>query len=294
MYARSNVGLNGFDRTLPHGMRVAHIYIGQDGPDARTATLDETRADFAETHGYSEVRFESRDQMLASARAGWNAELYDALQRMMTRGRQVLSVGAGMGEREALFASEGYDVVASDFLDTALDEVRRLFPELRTMCVDILDPGEIGRFDDILVAALDYALDDERFEQALRQASRLLNPDGRVILVQRYHDNLATRCIDQLLLPLWARRRRSHGFYLVRKPHGYRRRRREIVVLANRAGYRVGRRDYAGYGVELTRFGLDLKAPRFYRMAQSLDRRLHILTTATIFELLPMTDRSIA
>ncbi len=168
-----------------------------------------------------------------------------------------------------------------------MDETARLFPELETREIDILRAHGEPEFDDALVAGLDYALDDDQLVMALLAVRSFLRSGGRVVLVHSYRDTLGARLVDGVLLPLWARSRRRRGIDLVRKPHGYRRSTRDVRRLAARAGLVTGRTRRAGHAAELTRVGLNLKAPGLYETLRRIDARLGQLNTATVLELLP-------
>jgi SAM-dependent methyltransferase len=271
--------------------RLAHTYVAVDDEGPARTTLDVTPVDFAETMRYRTDKFETEDDFLAYCKGGWRPEVHEALARVLRRERSILSIGSGLGEHEVPFARAGYDITASEIVPGALQQAARFFPELKTRFLDVLDPDLSVRYDDVLVASLDYVLDDEQLERLLLNVKLLLRPRGRLIFVQRYNDNLATWAIDEVFQPLWARwqRARRPWLGLVRKQHGYRRTRREIETMANRLGYRLGRVEHAGFGAELQRIGIDLKLPRAYAVVRRLDRLVHVFNVATLFEFLPET-----
>lgn len=179
----------------------------------------------------------------------------------------------------------GFNVVASDIVDHTLDEARRLFPELQTRYFDVLHPSGDEMYDDVLIAALDYALDDAQLESALANVCRYMRPGGRVVLVLRYRSTPAMWLIDRALLPAWAALRRRRGHPLRRRPQRYRRSVREVLALAQRSGYRANVAGHAGYAAELARIWLDLKAPRLYDLARRMNERVPMLNTATVLVL---------
>ncbi len=91
-------------------MRVGHAYVERGGGNA----VDATRADFAASLGDRELG--DRDAALAHARRGWHPELHAVLRELLDPSRRILSVAAGRGLHEAVLASEGYRVVASDLV----------------------------------------------------------------------------------------------------------------------------------------------------------------------------------
>ena len=271
-------------------MRLAHDYLVVASPEHRVrATLDRDAEDFAERMGYTAGRFATRDELLAAGEEEWVRELHGALRELLVPERRTLSVGSGYGEHEVQLAVAGYRIVATDIVEQALADAARLFPELETRRFDVLAPDPDERWDDILVASLDYALDDTELELALRNCRSLLAPGGRVILVHRYRDTPGTWLIDRVLVPAVAVASRvKTRARIVRREHGYRRTGRELLDLTDRSGLRVARVRSAGYGMELTRVDLHRRAPAVYRLLQRADRRLRIFNNATVFELIPV------
>ena len=269
-------------------MRVGYDYV----PTGEREALDRTADDFAKTMGYANAASETRESLLARTREQWVRELHEALAELLEPGRSVLSVGSGLGEHELPFHIAGYDVTASDIYDGALEPAAQHFPGFKTRRFDLLEPDTSIRYHDVVITSLDYALDDAQLRRALQNARRVLLPGGRLVFVQRYNDNLATKVIDRLLVPLMARavqlkaRLTKRGTGLVRRQHGYRRSRSEIVALAESSGYRVGRVAYAAFAMELARVGLQAVPPLFALMRRA-DRRLHVFNSATVFELIP-------
>jgi SAM-dependent methyltransferase len=247
--------------------------------------------------GYESGRFATREELLASADMDWARELSAVLRELLVPARRTLSIGSGFCEHEALLAVAGYRIVASDIVDHAMADAARLFPELETRHFDVLDPDTGERWDDVLIASLDYAFDDAQLERALRNMRALLEPGGRVILVHRYQDTLGTRLVDRVLSPLLALTIRAKarltrsGVRIVRREHGFRRTRGEMRALARRSGFRIGRVRSAGFAVELTRIDVHRRAPALYRLARRADRRMRTFNIATVLELVPEQDQ---
>lgn len=259
------------DERLHAIARLAHKYV-----PAGPATLDRSPDDFAATIHVAEFGYPSRAAYLADDPL-WMRETRTALEQLLTRDRTILSVGSGHCHHEVRLTLAGYTVTASDLFP--LNHVAALFAELPTRVVDVL-AATAGSYDDVVAVGVDYALDDRQFAVMLGNLRELLRPGGRLILGLAYTDNPATRLIDRWLHPWWARR---HGL-AVRKPHGYRRSRREVRAAASRAGFRPGRTVYAGHAMELTRVGLHLANLRLFEVARRIDRRVHLLNNVTVFE----------
>ena len=271
-------------------MRLAHSYVDAADARAEQETLPAGAGEFATHMGYARDAAPTREAFLAAADERWMVELRDALAELLARDRSVLSVGSGRGEHEVSLHLAGFDIVASDVIEGTLDDAVRLFPGLRAIRFDVLAPDIDAAYDDLLATGIDYALDDAQLRTLFATARRVTRPGGRVILVHRYPDTVATRAIDRIGLPAWAgarnlyHRARGDGARVVRREHGWRRSGAEIRALARECGFRPGRVRHAAYAMELAR----LPAPSMaMRAAVHVDRRLHVVNSATVYELLP-------
>lgn len=265
-------------------MRIAWKYVpavvGRSG-------RDRTPSDFTETAGPSPA-FATREELLSAAASGTTGELLGVLRTVLARERTVLSLASGSAVHEAALAAEGYRVVASDFAPEQAARAAQLVPELVVRRIDALDPPRGERFDD-LAHWIDYALDSEELDRLLAGAHALLAQSGRLLLTHTYRDTVATRLIDQVLLPLWARPRlagkRPGEPRLIRKQHGYRRTERELVAAARGHGFELKRRFPFWYGHELLRLGVDMRAPRLYGFLCRTFRRLGVFPYGVLLEL---------
>jgi SAM-dependent methyltransferase len=268
-------------------MRLGHSYVEDRDARAGQIALPRDRDAFAAHMRYDQETVASREAFLATTAQPWVIEVRAALRELLDPDRAALSIGSGRGEHEVALHLEGYDIVASDLVDDALDDACRLFPGFRAMRFDVLAPDvEEAMFDDLLATGIDHALDDDQLRTLFASARRITRPGGRVILVHRYRDSVVTRLVDQVLLPAWAlsRNLRRGGTRLVRRQHGWRRTRSEIRALARECGYDTGRVRHAAFAMELAR----LPVPRgVLRAVARVDRRLHAFSSATVFEFLP-------
>jgi SAM-dependent methyltransferase len=271
-------------------MRLAHSYV--DAADARAGqlTLPAGAGEFATQMSYAREAAPTREAFLAAAGERWMVELRGVLAELMARDRSVLSIGSGRGEHEVPLHLAGFDIVASDVVDGALDDAVRLFPGFRAIRFDALEPDVEAAYDDLLATGIDSVLDDAQLRTLFATARRVTRPGGRLILVHRYRDNAATRLIDQLGLPAWAatynlyHRARGDGVRAVRREHGWRRSGAEIRALARDCGFAPGRIRHAAYAMELARLPVPAAV---MRVAVRADRRLHVLHSATVYEFLP-------
>jgi len=189
------------------------------------------------------------------------------------------------------YVLEGFDIMTSDVVDSGAPS-RRLFPALRFRTFDILKPDPIGAFDDVLITGLDFYFADDDFSRLFANTQALLRPGGRLLFTLRYRDNAATWLIDRIGIPASCAMRRMASVlgvsrrHWVMKRHGYRRSMREVVRMAARHSFRLGRVRHAGFGVELTRVYIDRLAPPLYALIRAIDRRLHVFNNAIVFEFL--------
>ncbi|MDZ7677997.1 MAG: class I SAM-dependent methyltransferase [Acidimicrobiales bacterium] len=116
----------------------------------------------------------------------------------LTPGR-ALDVACGEGRNAVWLAEQGWDVVATDFSDVAIDKARRI-AEHRGVTIDLrvadavtgdgFDPDGDGvePFDLIVVAYLQ--LPDDQLAVALARAATLLAPGGTILVIGHHLDNL--------------------------------------------------------------------------------------------------------
>ena len=103
--------------------------------------------------------------------------------RIDVRAAQVFDVGSGTGFYLELWREMGASgVTGCDLTEIAVDRLRSALPWARTLRLDISAPlpeSELGRYD--VVSAFDvlfHIVEQERYEQAIRNASDLLRPGG--------------------------------------------------------------------------------------------------------------------
>ena len=279
-HRRRQPSLTGAAADTVRRMRVGYKYVPADEGGSVRTEVDSTPEEFAETMAYESGRYRSAEDFLAQHSDRWVLELHEALRDLLDKDRTVLSIGSGAGEHEALLAQEGYDIVASDIVEEAMKDAASLFPNLRVARFDVFDGAPPVAPDDVLVTGIDFYFDDAQTHRLFHRLRDITPRGGRVIFTLRYRANPATWLIDRIGLPALAAAQRVRGRRLVRKAHGFRRSERAIRAFATGAGFEVGRVRRAGYAVELERLGIS--SGHLTR----LDRRLGILTIATVFELL--------
>ena len=116
-------------------MRIAWKCVPAEQAQGRDH-IDATPAEFAATMGYDRRRYQSPSEFFAFHSGPWIHELHAALAEMLDRHRSVLSIGSGECEHEVPFVLEGYDILASDVVDSGARSCPPLslasFPECLT------------------------------------------------------------------------------------------------------------------------------------------------------------------
>jgi ubiquinone/menaquinone biosynthesis C-methylase UbiE len=98
----------------------------------------------------------------------------------------VVELGAGTGKLTERLLELGHDVLATDPLDAMLQHLRARHPDLRTATASAEAVPVATRTVDTVVAAQAFHWFDA--EKALREAARMLKPEGRIALVWNERD----------------------------------------------------------------------------------------------------------
>ena len=114
--------------------------------------------------------------------ARYRARIVELLERHRSLGSQLVSVGAGNGFTEAALAAAGWDVLATDPAETALQRCRA--KGLATARVDVLKPITIRGFDTVYCdGVLGHLWEPSRGCTRAWQAFAALGRPGAVCLV---------------------------------------------------------------------------------------------------------------
>lgn len=280
-------------------MRIGHDYLLVERGQPAETSIARTRDEFVRDNAYQNAgELTSREVFLRSSRyfARWVREAHEVYEAILRDAGRILSIGSGVGEHDVLLHLSGIDVISTDLLPGVSSPTQLLFPEMRFGTLDALDENAYGffDFDSILVTGLDYALDEQTlhrfFDICRRSLSRSSTAAPRLVFTIRYRDNLLTRLIDDIVLPLEAHIRcRVTGskYRVVRKQHGYRRSIRQVLRIAHEHGFAARSIRYAGFGVEYERSAIFRRLPGFLWVARHFDRLLHIGCNCAILELSP-------
>lgn len=280
-------------------MRLAYSYQKCHSPHLFRSTLDETASDFGESLKEKETiekvhSWEDFEKAFFSQ--FWVQDFHRVLGQVLQKDRKTLSIGSCFGENEAPFIKQGYDLVCSDINENVIHHMKRVFGEDRFIFLDIFHPPkERNAYQDLLITGLDYAFDDGKTREIFKSCRHLLDAstakDGRLLFTLRYQDSLATKCIDLGLLPLenglkntMMAMKGTRTRYL-KKMHGFRRSRHEIVQMAREEGFFLERVFHGGYGVELMRSGFFANNAHFVKkLIRRTDAHLKLFNNLTLFE----------
>jgi SAM-dependent methyltransferase len=102
-------------------------------------------------------------------------------------GRRALVVGCGLGADSEFVAGLGFDTVAFDISATAIQAIRRRFPDtpVRYLAADLLDPPPQwhGAFDLVIESLTVQALPDPPRGQAITNVARFVAPGGTLLVI---------------------------------------------------------------------------------------------------------------
>jgi SAM-dependent methyltransferase len=129
---------------------------------------------------YNRACYELRREVLARALAEAGFE---------PAGRTVLDVGCGTGFFTAWYLSRGAKVTGMDIAPTSVERLRARHPEARFVLSDVSEVALAERY--ALVNAFDvlyHITDDARWERAVRNLARAVEPGGLLLLTDTFAD----------------------------------------------------------------------------------------------------------
>jgi hypothetical protein len=273
-------------------MRIGHKYYLVATSAGGRRSMARSAAEHVEENHYDRYRFDTPQEFLRSSLyPRWVREVHHCYVELLGGSREVLSVGAGMGEHDVLLHLAGFSVISTDLVAGVNAQAARLFPGLRCAQLDVLDPSALATYasDAALITGLDSGLGDGEMDVLFRNLAAMLarspHPEPRLVLTLRYRDNLLTRLIDTVVLPCEAHLRRlgKPGNRVLKKVHGYRRSAGDLVRLSRPHGLVLRRTRFAGFAVELDRSAVLRRIPA----RAAVDRRLHVASNCVVLEFVP-------
>lgn len=144
------------------------------------------------------------ERLYAEARLGQVAMPWDrgeprpalaawARERQLTgAGRRALVVGCGLGADAEYLAELGFDTVAFDIAESAIEIARSRFPDspVRYRTADVLDPPAewVRAFDFVLEIYTVQALPDPPRRQAIANVAEMVGPGGTLLVIAAARD----------------------------------------------------------------------------------------------------------
>lgn len=120
-------------------------------------------------------------QTPAQARPSYPAEAIDFIQTLVPQGGKVLDLAAGTGIMTVLLVNKGLDVVAVEPVDGMRAKLSADLPETHALKGTSWEiPAADDSQDAVIVAQAFHWFDDIK---SLREISRVLKPNGHLILV---------------------------------------------------------------------------------------------------------------
>lgn len=207
------------------------------------------------------------------------------LSTIINRDSKILFIGSGRCEIELLFTKRGFDVTCSDIPVPFKDNLLRLFPELKYFEFDILKSPFREKFDFVISLSVFYQFNKTELFKVFVNTARSLNSNGRFILdVSGAADNLITFLIDEFICRYEAIFKNivksnfyRDGRYVIKKrPHGFRSTNKEIIGIAEKAGFGLRDLHVVDYRTELLRSifikRLTQKVPQVFYILHSIGR----------------------
>lgn len=170
---------------------------------------------------------------------------HNFLQRHLHKDEKILSVGSGRCVNEVLLMEQGFNIVCSDIKQPDSKETFKLFPRLCFVRHNIKTHSFICRFDCIISLSLLYLFNEQELPQVFQNMADSLEPGGRLIFdFGAAEDNIFTYLLDegicklemgsrQLLHYVTGRKRNT----LLKRHHGYRTKNKEVISIAEGAGF---------------------------------------------------------
>lgn len=110
----------------------------------------------------------------------WLDDYKDVLNKCKTK---VLDLGCGVGNDSLYLTEKGFDVIACDYSDIAIEKINKEFNNVETKIVDISKhlPFEDNSFDLIIADLSLHYFDENTTKNIMREIKRILVPNGYLI-----------------------------------------------------------------------------------------------------------------
>lgn len=110
----------------------------------------------------------------------WLEEFEGVLAQCKTK---VLDLGCGTGNDTLFLTRKGFDVVACDYSQVAIDNINKHFENVETKLVDIAEilPFEDNSFDVVIADLSLHYFDAEKTKDVMRELKRILTSGGSLL-----------------------------------------------------------------------------------------------------------------
>ena len=110
----------------------------------------------------------------------WLEDFEDVLASCKTK---VLDLGCGTGNDTLFLTRNGFEVIACDYSQVALDNINKHFEGVETKLVDIAQvlPFEDNSFDLVIADLSLHYFDTETTKSVMREIKRILTPNGSLL-----------------------------------------------------------------------------------------------------------------
>lgn len=96
---------------------------------------------------------------------------------------KILELGCGLGNNTKYLTERGFNVLATDYSDVALEKVNQYIPKAQTMNVDLTKkfPFQNSSFDIIVADLCLHYFDDAATKGVMKEIKRVLKPSGMLL-----------------------------------------------------------------------------------------------------------------
>lgn len=158
-----------------------------------------------------------------------------AEETVTARDGRILEAGCGAGRLLRYYKARGYEITGFDFIDSVVNKLKSIDPELNVETGDILNLAYSDKsFKYVLSFGLYHNL-EHGLEQAIAETYRVLEPGGMVCASFRA-DNLQTRLTDWIAE---YRGKKDAGNHTAKEFHKMNLKKSEFVALFENAGFTV-------------------------------------------------------
>jgi SAM-dependent methyltransferase len=154
-----------------------------------------------------------QDRLLPPAATVVNRDDYKVIRSVLDRlpaGSRILDAGCGLGAWTVFLAGKGFDAVGVDISAQTVSKLRQLLPGYEFVVGDIRSTGLPERTFDACMAWGTFEHFENGFGDCLREAYRIIKPDGWLFMSVPFH-NWRHIVRDSRLRPVSQDDRRSHA-----------------------------------------------------------------------------------